>query len=84
MARGSGNGNGKGRARKGRPVRARKAEAAWRLEKKRYPSYLPDAGIYFRRGFKSELVQPSFHKRRIASISSSRSFLVFLVFVFLW
>ena len=44
MARGSGNGNGKGRARKGRPVRARKAEAAWRLEKKREPSYLPDAG----------------------------------------
>ena len=34
MARGSGNGDGKGRARKGRPVRARKAEAAWRLEKK--------------------------------------------------
>ena len=35
MARGSGNGDGKGRARKGRSVRARKAEAAWRLKKKR-------------------------------------------------
>ena len=33
MARSSGSGNGKGRARKGCPVRARKAEAAWRLEK---------------------------------------------------
>ena len=40
MARGSGNGDGKGRARKGRPVRARKAEAAWRLEKKKGPFIL--------------------------------------------
>ena len=44
MARGSGNGDGKGRARKGRPIRDRKAEAAWRLKKKEDPSYLPDAG----------------------------------------
>ena len=44
MARGSGNGNGKGRARKGRPARAQKAEATWRLEKKRDPSYFPDTG----------------------------------------
>ena len=35
MARGSGNEYGKGRPRKGRPVRASQAEAAWQLKKKR-------------------------------------------------
>ena len=68
MARGTGtgNGNGKGRAREGRPVRARKAEAAWRFKKKEtlhtslprevtviIPAYLPYSQKYFFSGWAS-------------------------------